>query len=193
MSTPNEIGSWYSTRTLVLTYIFIIWTKIGRGGHPGPPQEGSPPQKLKKYVLGHVTYQSKAHEKLYSNMSIECSFDHSFDRQQLKMTGKSFFITVFFRGACPHRMRYEADFLHGYWFWLIFSYHEPKFAGDDTWPPPGGGEPPQKLKKHVYGHVTYQSKAHEKLYSNMSIECSFDHSSDLQQLKITGKWPKNNI
>ena len=61
---------------------------MGEGGILDPPQGGSPPQKLKKNVLGHVTYQSKAHKKLYSNMSIKCSFDHSFDRQQLKMTGK---------------------------------------------------------------------------------------------------------
>ena len=36
-----------------------------------------------------------AHEKLYSNMSIKCSFDHSFDRQQLKITGKSLFVNCF--------------------------------------------------------------------------------------------------
>ena len=51
----------------------------------------SPPQKLKKNVLGHVAYQSKAHEKLYSNMSIKYSFDPLFDHQQLRMTGISFF------------------------------------------------------------------------------------------------------
>ena len=36
---------------------------------------------------GHVTYQSKAHEQLYLNTSIKCSFDPLFDRQQLKITG----------------------------------------------------------------------------------------------------------
>ena len=105
MSTPNEIRSWFSTWTLVLTNIFILWTKIGRGRPVTPPPRGVTTPKSKKHVLGHVTYQSKAHEKLYSNMSIECSFDHSFDRQQLKMTGKSFFYNFFLRGACPHRMR----------------------------------------------------------------------------------------
>ena len=72
-----------------------------------PPGGGSPLQKLKKFVLGHVTYQSKAHKKLYSNMSIQCSFDHSFDRQQLKMTGKSFFYNCFFQGSMstPNEIR----------------------------------------------------------------------------------------
>ena len=62
---------------------------------------GCPPRPF----LVHVTYQWKAHEKLYSNMSIKCSFDHSFDRQQLKWPENRFLITVLFRGACPHRMR----------------------------------------------------------------------------------------
>ena len=66
--------------------------KFLRGGTLDPPlQGGSPPQKLKENELSHVTYQSKAREKLYSNMSIKCSFD----RQQLKITGKSFFDNCF--------------------------------------------------------------------------------------------------
>ena len=39
------------------------------GGHSGPPRRVTT-QNIKKNVLGHVTYQSKAHEKLYSNISI---------------------------------------------------------------------------------------------------------------------------
>ena len=31
----------------------------------------------------------------YSNMLIKCSFDHSFDRKQPEMTGKSFFDNCF--------------------------------------------------------------------------------------------------
>ena len=38
MSTPNEIGSWFSTWTLVRTYIFILWTKIGQVGILDPPR-----------------------------------------------------------------------------------------------------------------------------------------------------------
>ena len=40
MSTPNEIRSCFSTSTLVLTYIFISWIKIGWGWHVTPPQWG---------------------------------------------------------------------------------------------------------------------------------------------------------
>ena len=120
-------------------------------------------------------------------MSIECSFDHSFDRQQLEMTGKSFFYNFFLRGACPHRMRQEADFRYGHQFLLIFSYYEPKLGGGGAPWSPSGGITTQNIKKNVLGHVIYQLKAHEKLYSNMSIKCSYDHSFDHQQLKITRK------
>ena len=54
----------------------------GEGGTLDTPR-GVTTQNIKKNVLGHVTYQSKANEKLYSNMSIKCSFD----RQQQKKTG----------------------------------------------------------------------------------------------------------
>ena len=36
--------------------------------------------------IGHVPYQMKALEKLYSYKPIKCSFDPLFDRQQPKMT-----------------------------------------------------------------------------------------------------------
>ena len=63
------------------------------------PSQGITTQNIKKNVLGHVTYQLKAHEKLYSNMSIKFSFDHSFDYQQLKMTRKWFFHNCFIEGS----------------------------------------------------------------------------------------------
>ena len=147
MSTPNEIRSWFSTWTLVLTNIFILWTKIGRGRPVTPPPGGVTTPKSKKHVLGHVTYQSKAHEKLYSNMSIECSFDHSFDRQQLKMTGKSFFYNCFFQGSMstPNEIRS--------WFssWIlvltyIFISWTKIGRGWHVTPPPGGGNHP-KIKE----------------------------------------------
>ena len=78
--------------------------KLGGGGAPWSPSGGITTQNIEKNVSGHVTYQLKAHEKLYLNMSIKCSYDHSFDRQQLKITRKSFFIAVLLKGACPHRM-----------------------------------------------------------------------------------------
>ena len=49
---------------------FLNLKEFLRGDHPGPPQGGQPPQNIEKNVLGHVTYQMKALEKLYSNMSI---------------------------------------------------------------------------------------------------------------------------
>ena len=50
MSTPNEIRSWFSSWILVLTYIFISWTKIGRGWHVTPPGGVTTP-KIKKTCL----------------------------------------------------------------------------------------------------------------------------------------------
>ena len=167
MSTPNEIGSWFSTWTLVLTYFFILWAKTGRGGASWLGR-GEPP-RYEKNVSGHVTYQSKAHEKLYSNTSIKCSFHPSFDRQQLKMTGKSFFfITVLFRRACPHT---EWDRK------LIFDINIGSDLGfhilNQNWAA-GGDNHPKYWEKKCLGHMTYQSKAHEKLFSNMPIKCSFN-------------------
>ena len=79
------------------------WAGRGTLDHP----QGGLPKILKKNVLGYVTYQSKAHENLYSNKSIKCSFDHSFDHHQLKIIIKYFFfITVLLKGACPRRMVY---------------------------------------------------------------------------------------
>ena len=47
-------------------YFHILSQNCAGGGHPGPP-EGVTTQNMEKNVLGHVTYQSRAHEKLYSN------------------------------------------------------------------------------------------------------------------------------
>ena len=64
MSTPNEIGSWILTWTLVLTNIFIL-NQNWAGGAPSIPQGGITTQNIEeKNVFGHVAYQSKAHEKL---------------------------------------------------------------------------------------------------------------------------------
>ena len=84
-------------------------------------------------------------------MSIECSFDHSFDRQQLKMTGKSFFYNCFFQGSMstPNEIRS--------WFstWTlvltnIFIFMNQNWPGSTRDPPPRGVTTP-KIKKTRFG------------------------------------------
>ena len=59
-------------------------------------------------------------------------------------------------------------------------------GGGGTLSPPGGSLS-KILKKNVLSHVTYQSKAHEKLYSNMSTKCSLTTHSTISRWK----WPEN--
>ena len=110
MSTPNEIRSWFSTWTLVLTYIFISWTKIGRGWHVTPPPGGSNHPKIKETCLWScdISIESawKALFKYVNWMLIWPLIWPSAAKNDRKLTGKSFFvITFFFRWACPHQMR----------------------------------------------------------------------------------------
>ena len=137
-----------------------------------PPPQGGLPKILKKNVLGHVTYQSKAHENLYSNKSIKCSFDHSFDHHQLKIIIKYFFfITVLLKGACPRRM--------------VYFHILNKIGWGGTQVPPSGGINTKKIEEiKLLGHVTYQSKAHKKHCPNVMIKCSFNALYE-NYLKIT--------
>ena len=69
------------------------------------------------------------------------------------------------RGGTSTLIEKEADFWHGQWL------HNPKkFIGAGILDPPPQGVTTQYIEKNVFGHATYQSKAHEKLYSNMSIK-----------------------
>ena len=62
-------------------------------------------------------------------------------------------------------MRQEADFRHGHWVLPMFSYFEPELGrgGGHSGPPWVGNYP--KYEKKVLDHVTYQSKANEKLHA----------------------------
>ena len=74
------------------------------------------------FFCGHVIYQMKGNEKSYSQMPILYPYDPLFDRQQLEMTQKWLLLTnIWLRGACPHRMSYEAENWHGQCFMFIFS------------------------------------------------------------------------
>ena len=64
--------------------------------NPNQFLRGESPPGNQQIKLGHVTYQIKALEKLYSNMPIKCSFDPLFDRQQLKNTRKLHFWWLFY-------------------------------------------------------------------------------------------------
>ena len=64
------------------------------------------------FLGGHVAYQAKALEKYNSETPILCPFDPELDRQQLKMTLKTFlFLSIILsRGARPNRFGWEAGF-----------------------------------------------------------------------------------
>ena len=72
VSILNDIGSWTLAWTMVLTYIFIFWTRIGeRSTLDPPPLWGNPHPKHWRKKSGHTIYQMKALRKLYSNMPIK--------------------------------------------------------------------------------------------------------------------------
>ena len=81
---------------------------------PPPPtggvNRGSHPKIFSIFFCGHVIYQMKGNKKSYSEMPILCPYDPLFDRQLLEMTQKWLLLTnIWLRGACPHRMSYEAE------------------------------------------------------------------------------------
>ena len=105
MSTPNEIRSWFSSWILVLTYIFISWTKIGRGRPVTPPQGGNHPKNQKNtfWVMWHI---NRKHMKSSTQIcQLNAHLTTHLTVSSWKWPENRFFITVFFRGACPHRMR----------------------------------------------------------------------------------------
>ena len=158
---------------------------MGREGHFGPPQGGLP-KILKKNVLGHVTYQSKAHENLYSNKSIKCSFDHSFDRHQLKIIIKIFFFhNCFIEGSMSTPNGIGSWVLVWTFVLTYISIFWTKLGGGVTQVPPSGGINTKKIEEiKLLGHVTYQSKAHKKHCPNVMIKCSFNALYE-NYLKIT--------
>ena len=122
MFTPNEIGSWFSTWTLVLTYIFILWTKIGRRGGTLEPLRGDNHPKYWKKCFGScdISIESpwKALFKYVNQMLIWPLIRPSAAENFHQIV---FFIAVLMKGACPHQVI-------GNWIlvwtlvWLIFSY-----------------------------------------------------------------------
>ena len=154
MSTPNEIGSWYSTRTLVLTYIFIIWTKIGRGGHPGPPPRGITTPKIEKKCFGScdISIESpwKALFKYVNWMLIWPLIWPSAAENDRKMTGKSFFYNCFFSGEHVHtKWDKKLIFYMDIGSDLYFHIMNQNWPGSTRDPPPRGVTTP-KIKKTCF-------------------------------------------
>ena len=151
MSTPNEIRSYFSTSTLVLTYIFISWIN-------------------------------------------ECSFDHSFDLQQLKLTGKwpenRFFYNCFFSGEHVHT-NWDRKLNFGMDNGIDLYFHNLKkvLSGrGDSGPPPLSREvTTPKIRKKCLGScdILIESlwEALFKYVNQMFIWPLFDRP----QLKMTGE------
>ena len=111
---------------------------MGHYAPHGGVNGGSHP-KIFSIFCGHVIYQMKGNEKSYSELQILYPYDPLFDRQQLEMTQKWLLLTnILLRGACPHRMSYEAENWHGQCFMLIFSKSKIFFEVGHSAPPPTG-------------------------------------------------------
>ena len=154
---------------------FHFLNQIGWGGGTLNPPGGSLSKILKKNVLSHVTYQSKAHEKLYSNMSTKCSLTTHSTISRWKWPENYLFIyDCFIEGSMSTPNEIES------WistralvltFDLYFHNFEPKLGREGHSGPPKGGNYLKYWENKCFGW-------------NMSIKCSFDR----QQLKMTRKF-----
>ena len=169
MSTPNEIGSWYSTRTLVLTYLFILWTEIGRGGHSGSPQGGSPPKKLKKKFLfmWHII-RKPMKNSIQIRQSIAYLTPHltisswKWPEKNRKIVFYNFLLGEHVHTEWDRKLIFDMDIASDLYF-HIMNQNEGGHSGSPR------GIITQNIKKKCFRSCKILSKAHEKLYSNISI------------------------
>ena len=104
-STLFEIGSWFLAWTKVNTYIFIIWKNFWGGATLDPPRGGNHPKNWKNmfWVMWHIN--RKPMKSSIQICQLNAHLTTHLTVSSWKWPENRFFITVLFRGACPHRMR----------------------------------------------------------------------------------------
>ena len=167
---------------MIWTYIFII-RKNFRVGALWTPQGGVTTQIIEKKILGPVTYQMKALEKCYQNMTLTLVCDLRGHRSGLKWSQK----VNITQGGHVHSFD-----ITNVIFCVPLIYNTLVCEKRNFGRRPGGAEcdSPNRFMKVVrYSHVAYQMEALKKCYKNMILILVWDLRGHYDYYDL--KWPQN--